>query len=218
MKKIIAILLLVLCSSVQAGTNNVSLNLQRSMVSLATDLQNIKSDVDEIVKAYFSTTASSLVGAAGANDSVTVAAKLTKTKFINGITMAQQLQNLFTNSAVSQNDYAVTAHNLINGSDGAQAVLSQDVEVIGNKLVLLGTKSISMLKSCKTILSAYNSSELAAALVPVGLSTVVYGADATKQLFVDGMNLCQQITNFYGNVAVTQGDWLSIVSKWTSGF
>lgn len=213
MKRFIVMAVMVFSASALAGVNRVSENLERSLVSSAIELNAMKQDSDEIVKAYFATSASTLVGAAASEDPVTVGSKLSKTKFIAGITVAQQLQNLFTNQVVSANDYLSSVHNLINGSAAAPSALSQDVEVIGNKLVLLGTKSLSIQKSCQNILAAYNSSELAAALVPVSLNTIVFGAGMTKQLFVDGMNLCQQLMNFYGNSSVTQGDWISVVSK-----
>ena len=217
MKKLLYFLVFMLSPSAFSA-NSVSLNVERSMVSISIDLVKMKQDSDDIVKQYFSTTASSLVGAAASGDAVTVGSKLTKAKFVAGITVAQQIQNLFTNQAVGTNDYLASAVNLIDGTTAAAQPLSQDVEVIGTNLVSLGAKSIDINKRCQSVLSTYNSSELAAALVPVSLTTIVFGADTTKQLFVDGMNLCQQINNFYGNSAVTQGDWNSVLAKWTQGF
>lgn len=202
--------------SLSAGAANVTVDLESRMASVAAQASTVKRDVDFVVKAYFATTASSLVsGLATEGTAATVGSKLTKGEFINGITMAQQLQGLFGNQAVTQGDYLATSMNLINGSDAASSALSQDVEVIGTKLVTMGNAMIEVRQFCGGILESYNASELSAALVAVSLNTVVFGGASTKQKFVDGMNLCQQLSNFMNNAAVTQGDWQSIMTKWT---
>ena len=215
---LLAILMSAFFACFAHAANDVSLNVERGMQSEAVQFVSIHDEVDDIVKSYFATSASSLVGAAATDGTaVTVGSKLTKLKFINGITMAQQLQNLFTNQAVTTGDYMATSVNLINGSDAAGQALSQDVEVIGTRLVALGNTMILAKKNCQALLNAYNSSELAAALTQTSLPTIVFGCSSSKQKFVDGMNLCNQITNFMNNSAVTQGDWMAVVTKWTSG-
>lgn len=217
MKKVILILMLLTASTAYSQVNNVSQNVESNMKNIAGELSIVKQSADEIAKAYFSTSASSLVGAAGSSDAVTVSSKLTKTNYINGVTLAQELQKLFTNQDVTEGDYLSSAHNMVNGSTAAAQALSQDVEVIGNNIVLLAKKMIELRKSCQTTLAWYNSSDLASALVPVSLNTIVFGCSTTKQKFVDGMNMCQQVMNLMDNAAVTQGDWMAIVVKWTQG-
>lgn len=201
------------------ASNDISLSIENNMRSAALSMSTVKTEADDIVKTYFATGASSqIAGLATDGTAATVGSKLTKAKFINGITMAQQLQNFFANASVVTDDYMATSANLINGSDAAGAALSQDVEVLGARLVTMGNTMIQLKKSCESMLSAYNSSELAAAIVSISLPTVVYGCSTSKQKFVDGMNLCQQVVNFMGNSAVTTGDWNSTVNKWAQGF
>lgn len=196
------------------ATNNTSSNLQKSLYTVATELAGVREEVDFIVKNYFATTASTLVGAAASGDAVTVTSKLTKAEFTAGITMSQQLQNFFTNQVVTTADYMASVHNLINGSNPLTTALSQDVEAIGDKLVNLANKSLLLSKSCQSIIAAYNASELASALAAMSSTTIVFGADIPKQLFVDGVTLCQEVFDFYGNASVTQADWMSTISKW----
>lgn len=201
----------------KAQINNVSQNIENNMKNISGDLASVRQSADEIVKAYFSTSTSSLVGAAQNGDPVTVASKLTKANFVNGINFSQQIQNFFTNQAVVQGDYLSTAYNLLNGSTAAAQALSQDVEVIGNNIVVLGKKMVDLRKQCQSTLAWYNSSDLASALVPVSLNTIVFGCSTTKQKFVDGMNMCQQVINLMDNADVVEGDWMSITVKWTQG-
>lgn len=200
------------------AANDITLTIEQSMKSSTLSLVNMKDEVDDIVKQYFATGSSDLiVGVSGDSTPVTVGSKLTKGKFVNGITMAQNLQNMLTNVAVTSGDYMSTSMNLINGTTAANAVLSEDVEVIGTRLVTLANSLIQLKKSCGTILNQYNSSELSGALTQLQASTIVFGCSTPKLKFIDGMNLCSQMINFMQNASVTQGDWMSTVTKWASG-
>lgn len=218
MKLIIATMAALLVSQVQAGTNTVTANIESSLYAVAVQLQGIKNEAADITKAYFSTGASTLVGAlASDTTAATVASKLTKGEFINGIVMSQQLENFFGNSAVSQSDYMSSAQNLVNGSDAAGSALSQDVESIGSRLASLSGTLIEVKKKCQDIIDSYNGSELSAAAGAMSASAVVFGSSMTKQRLGDGINLCQEFNDLMGNAAVAQGDWKAIVAKFVNG-
>lgn len=197
--------------------NNVTNTIEQGIIGVCGQLASINEEAIDIVKAYFSTNASTLIGAAGSNDAVTVSSALTKAKFVAGITLCQAIQNLVGGQVVSTDDYMSSAQNLLHGSNVAAAVLSNDVESIGNRLVSLAGTIIQMTKTAKGILNAYNSSQLSAALAALSGDPSIYGCSTPKTKFLNGVNLVQQISNLMSAQSVAQGDYLSTIEQWLQG-
>lgn len=200
--------------------NTVTTALEASLASDSQQFLSLYREATDIVKAYFSTTATTLIGNVDLpnGDAVTVSSKLTKLKFVQGITFCQQIQNLFGNEVVAgPADYMSNLQQMLNGTTPALAPLSNDVEALGDRLKSMAGTVVEIYKRSKNNISLYNSSELAAALTQLSLSTIIFGCSTSKQRMVDGMNLLSNFVAMLEGSAVTQGDYLSIVSKWTEG-
>ena len=197
--------------------NSVTQTIEQNITVLCGQLASAYEEASDIVKAYFSTNASSLVSGAGANDPVTVSSALTKTKYVNGIIMCQQLQNLVGAQVVTTGDYNSSAQNLLHGSNAANAILSGDVESIGSRLQSLAGTLLQMAKASKSLLSIYSSAQLSAALTALSGDPIVYGCNTGKTKFINGINAVQQFANLMGNQDVAQGDYLSIIEAWLQG-
>jgi hypothetical protein len=199
--------------------NNVTSYLEDSIENVASQLLEINDTVSDIYKVYFSTSASTLVGALASDSTpATVSSKLTKGKFINGITMCENIINFINNQAVATSDYLATSENLINGSDQASQSLSQDVESIGTRLQNLGGTLITLNQTVSSLLNLYNAAQLSAVLTAISGDPVVIGCSTTKTKFLSGVTLLQQFNNLMNNSAVTTGDYLSTISQWNQGF
>lgn len=196
--------------------NNTSLVVETTITSIAGSLKNVRDESGELYKSYFATGSNTLVdGLSTGGTAATVSSKLTKTEFVNGISMLEQLNNFFGNAAVTQADYVASAINLTNGTTAAGAALSSDVENIGDRLRQMGRDLIEIKKMCDSTLKVYSASELSPAVAALSSTTVVFGCSSTKSKMGSGITLLEQFVKLMTNLAVTTGDYSSTVSQWS---
>ena len=198
--------------------NNSLQVLEDQVKSVAESLAFISIESSFLYKYYFDSGASTLISALATDGTAaTVASKLTKIEVINGITMIGELIDFFGNAAVTTSDYQSSADNLINGSNPASSALSNDVENIGTRLMVLGNNLQSTRALAKSANTLYNSSELSAVIGSLSSSLVLYGCSTTQSKMISGIVLLQQFIKFLNNEAVSTGDYQSTVSKWVFG-
>jgi len=198
--------------------NNTTLTIENSLVSYANSLYAMSNEATDIVKLYFATTASTLVGALATDTTpATVTSALSKGQLINGITLLQQLQNFFGNAAVSSGDYMGTAQNLVNGDYPANATLSPDVENIGNRLKVVGQNAIQLSKDGALLVKTYNASGLSAIIGSISGSTIVFGCNLSQAKFVSGVVLVEQFLALMNKDSVSTGDYLTTVVNFVQG-
>jgi hypothetical protein len=191
--------------------------LEQSIRTVATSLSLMQNEAPDIIKAYFSTDASTLVGAlSSGTDGATVSSRLSKTDFINGINFATQLDAFFQNQAVAQGDYLQTVQVIINANSAPVNPLSPAVEAIGLRLVALSQNAIELFKQTKNILKLYSASELSLAVDAIGNTTVIFGGDSTKSKFINGITLVEQFKKILNAEVVLTGDYATSVLQWNS--
>lgn len=200
--------------------NNVTINLENSIVSYTTSLYFINQEAADIVKMYFATTASSLVSALATNSTpatTTGGGGLSKLQFVNGITICQQLQNFFGNAAVTTGDYFGNCETMVNANTPATTALSTDVENLGGRIAALAANLIQLNKDGNNINKAYSASGLSGILGSIASTTIVFGCNVTQSRLIGGVVLVQQFLNFLQNLTVTTGDYYTTVSIWVNG-
>lgn len=189
--------------------------IQEEIKNILLGLGSVKSQAEEAYAKYWGTNANVEIGAvANGTDAVTVSSKLTKSEFLAGITMSEQIKNLFGNAAVTQSAYAATVRQLIHGDTAASAALSGEVESIGDALLSLSSSLNAISARATAVLDDYFKTELSAAVGAISDSRIVFGASVTKALLVSGIILIQQIAKFLGNEAVTTGDYAATLAQW----
>lgn len=193
--------------------NLIANKIQTKIYDFTVSLSYLINECPDIEKLYFSGPSSQL-SALGANDPVTVATKLTKTEIGNGITLCQQLNNFFQNSAVTQADYLATIEPILYGNDPAPSQISVEVEAVGNRLYLLCQNVLELFKQSKEIYSLYWSSEIGTIVGSLSSSTVFYGIDATASDLSNGITLAEQWKKMINNESVSTSDYKAIVAKW----
>lgn len=198
--------------------NNVTQQLETAITSYAGSLYFMYAEANDVVKAYFATTASSLIsGLSTGSTPATVQTGLNKTQYLAGITMLQNFQNLIGNAAVTTADYLGSAETLINGSNFATTQLSNDVESLGLRMKTFSQNLIQLEKDGTNINKIYSASGLSGILGSIAASTIVYGCSTTQSKLIGGVVLVQQALNYLGNASVTTGDYYSTVANWVQG-
>src|SRR4051812_39814021 len=130
--------------------NNVTETLESSIISFANSLYAMNSEVKDLYSYYWGTSVNTLIAAlaSGTTPATTqVSGALSKTDFMDGITLVTALKDLFNNSAVSTSAYLTNAMILINGNYPAVSAVSQDIENMGLRLKTLGANIIALYKS-----------------------------------------------------------------------
>jgi len=198
--------------------NNVTQQMETAITAFAGSLYFMNTEATDIVKAYFATTATTLIsGLSTGSTPATVQTGFNKTQYLAGITLLQNLQNFFGNASVTTSDYLGTCETLINGSNFATTQLSNDVESIGLRMKAVSHNLIQLEKDGTNINKIYSASGLSGILGSIASSTIVYGSSTTQSKFIGGIVLVQQLLNFLGNSAVTTGDYYTTVANWVQG-
>ena len=175
----------------------------------------LKEEARDVYNAYWDTDASTLVPALSTGTTgATVASKLTKTEYINGITFVEDVDDFFTNSAVTQTDYLQTCNQLQYGSANISTEVSNATESIGTRLQTLGINCVGYLKNANDILSFYTNNELGDLITNLDTQRVVPGSDMTKDDLSLGITVVEQFKKMMSNEAVTTADYGSSVAKW----
>jgi len=191
--------------------------LQIDLKEMMTNCCCIACEAAEIEKAYFSTDATSTVsGLSNDTDAATLNSKLTKAEFINGITFAQELFDMFNNEAVTQGDYQATCNKLKYGSAAIPEKLTEATEAIGDRLKTLAENAFTIYQYSKKVLQVYSAEEVGDMIADLDDYRRIPGSTVNKQQLNSAVTYCAQFVNFMTNQAVTQGDYATIVASWQS--
>jgi len=195
--------------------NNVSLDIENATKLWALSAKSLSSKVNDVLSQYFATDAAGLVdGLANVNTPATVSTGLTKGELQNMIGALEQAQKFFTNQVVTQGDYLNSMQDVLHGSHPAAAVLSNNVEDIGQDLKAVASQMIGLAADAKSLVALFNGSGLGAAINAISSTTVVFGASSTASKYLQGIVLLDNFQKYVNNLVVTQGDYLASVLAW----
>ena len=195
--------------------NNIALTLEDLFKDFANGLSWIQNEAKDIEKAYFSSDASGLVSALGSGtDGASLATKLTKTQYQNGIGFIQQLINFFDNSAVTTGDYLTNIEQVKYGNAATPAFLSDATEDIANRLKVLCDSCLTHFLKSKDIKDKYDNSELSVLVAGLTAGRIIYGANMNNGQLTSGITLVEQFKKMINNEAVTTGLYSANVAIW----
>ena len=193
---------------------NMTLELEAELKAFTQTMKSIWIESEDLYKLYWSGGPSSEISGLGNDDPVTVGSKLSKAELVAGLTVAEQLKNFFGNASVSQSDYWANLENILHGNSSAVAPISAAVESMGSRLLNLSGTLLTSFNKAKALLDIYNDSQISLAVGAISDSTIVFGANSTKALFVSGITLVEQFKKMINNEAVATADYASTLAKW----
>ena len=180
-------------------------------------LESIKQESADIYKAYWSSDANTTVGALGDSDPATYASRLIKTEYSSGLALVEDLDDFFTNSAVTQTDYKQTCGNLFYGSATTPTLRTNATEAIGDRLKNIASSCLAADKLCVEALKLHTESEIYDAFTNNGnfsAGNIVFGSEMTKADLNAGITLIEQFKKMMNNEAVTTADYAVTLATW----
>lgn len=193
---------------------DVTRYIQIEIKSIIDSMSVMKTEVQNIGKVYWSTDANTAVAALGASDAATMVSKLTKTEFLSGITLCEQLDKFFTNQALTQSDYMSSCENIIYGNDGRTSKLSESVEGLGNRMLQVSLNCVELFKKATNVLKIYNENEVGTMISGIATTRLIPGSEMTKAELSSGITLLEQFKKVLNNEVATQGDYGSTLAIW----
>lgn len=193
---------------------NITDVLKNNIQQICQNLCNVKSKCYNIYEIYWNTNASTTISGYSDGDALTFTSKLTKAEFSSGITLCEQLNNFFNNSAVTQADYLQTCHNILYGTDQISVPINDLIEYIADEIKELSQTLLNLYQIANTSLIIYTSHELDLIVAAISGSTFIPGSNITKTDFNNAMVLCEQFKKFIENQSVTTGDYKTTVADW----
>jgi len=175
----------------------------------------LKEESRGIYNAYWDTDASTLVPALSTGTTgATVSSNLTKDEYIAGIGFVEDLDDFFSNSAVTQTDYLQTCNKLRYGSASISTEVSNATESLGARLQTLGINCIGYFRSARDILNFYTNNELGDLISSLDSHRVVPGSAMTVDDLNSGITLVEQFKKMINNEVVTTALYEATVAKW----
>jgi hypothetical protein len=193
---------------------DVTRQLQIDIKALVDSWVSMKNETADIGKVYWATDANTAVGGLGSSDAATVASKITKTEFLAGITLCEQIDKFFTNQALTQSDYRASCQNIIYGNDARTTKLSESVEALGDRMKLVSQDCITIYKKCIDILKNYTENEIGTMIASIATTRIIPGSDMTKAELSAGVVICEQFKKMIGNEVAAQADYASTLAVW----
>jgi len=191
--------------------NNSPQVIQEKAKAIMQGFCYILSQAMESYERYWGTSANTDIASLGDTDPVTVSSKLTKAEFVAGITLAEAITKFVSNQEVTNAQYINTARKLTLGDNPRESVLTQEVESIGDKLMIMGSNIIEIRQQGMEVLNMYNATEMAAACAVMSDTTVFFGSSLTTSHIIAGMNMVDQFLKLCDGNSPAQGDYMSIL-------
>ena len=195
--------------------NNSSQNLQATIKLVMNNLSLIRTNAEEVYARYWGTSAAANIAGLADGDACTVASKLKKSEFVSGLSLAEAIKKFFNNEVFAAAAHGNTCRLLILGDAVAAAVISNEVESLGNLMVYMANDCLETKKLIFNLLEFYSATELSAALGAMSSSTVMFGCDTTKSDLVLGLTCAEQFRKFLLNDSAVQGDYKNTLALWT---
>lgn len=198
-------------------SNKITELLQAKFKTFAKNMTQVIDKTTFINKAYFSTDAStSVLALVAGTDGASLNTKLTKTEYISGITLVEELVDFFNNGAVTTGDYLSTLMGLTYGSAAVAANLSDATEDIADRMVALASDLFEYYDEATLIKDLYDNSDLSVLVANANAGTVVYGASMTVSDLNSAITLVEQFLKIFNNEAVNQALYSDTVATWQS--
>jgi len=169
----------------------------------------------DLVKLYWAEVNSdSTYTALSVSAAATFTTKMTKQEVINGLTWLEDVEDFYTNSAVTTTDYLQNLQGIIYGNDQyASPGISPAVEAFADRLLVMAQSSLQLFKDAKDLLDVYFDSEISAATGAVTGEEMPFYT-FSKSDFTEAITLIEQFKKMINNEAVTTGDYGATVAKW----
>jgi len=178
----------------------------------------MKEEVKNVTKTYWSTDATTLITGASDPDPVTFATHLIKTEYIGGITLVEELEDFFINSAVTQADYAQTCEKLLYGCAVEPTKLSNATEEVGDRLIVVAGNCAELCKKCCNMLELYINNQVDLMIANLDTQRIIPGSQMTKDELSSGITLVEQFKKMMNNEVVSTADYSATLAKWQRFF
>lgn len=197
--------------------NNVFLDLQIEIRAIMGNLLQLSMGASDIYASYFNTSASSDISGVGSDSTaVTFESKLTKGIYISSISFFEDVEDFFSNTAVTTTDYLSTVNKVRYGVSSADPILSEPVEEIGNSIKTNCDLAFFIYQKALNITETYFDNQVDSMISSLSDQKILPGVKMTKSLLTSAITLLQEYRDMLGNAAVATGDYLSTVNKWIS--
>jgi hypothetical protein len=194
---------------------DVNKKLQIDIKSVVDSMILLKEESSDIYKAYWSTDANTQVGGlASGDDAATESSKLTKTNYLNGITLCEDLEDFFGNEAVTTTDYLQNCEKIRYSDAGTPTKLSEATEGLGERIQQVAIDCIVLLQQCRNILQVYSANEVSDMITNLDPERPLGGCQLTASDMNSGITLVEQFKKMLSNEAVSTGDYASTLAKW----
>ncbi len=193
----------------------ITVLLQNNIKTIMDSFATMQRECKGIYDAYWKTIAHTTVSALSTdNTPATSASRLTKATYILGVTLSEQLNNFFQNSAVTTGDYLGTCTIIRYGNAAAISAIDVPTESIGDRIKQICLNCSEIYIHSQNIIETYFDNEIGDMVAVIDAQRIVYGSEMTASDLSIAITMLQAFNNFMATAAVATADYSSTISKW----
>lgn len=193
-----------------------SLKLQNDVKNLMDAFLSIRNEALDLFNLYWKGGVNGAITGLAGSDPACQTARLTKDQLGAGLTLVDQLANLFfENGSVTTGDYMATCQVTLYGN-ATPTLVSVPVEGYADRLVTFARTCINQYNFARNAENFYGAALYSIVDGLASGSDVVPGSDMTKDQILAAIAVIQQFQKFLQNEAVTSGYYRTTLGQWSA--
>lgn len=193
-----------------------SLKLQNDIKAIMDAFVHLRDEGLDIFNLYWKGSVSSDISALSGSDIVSYSSHITKDQLSSGLTLADQLGNVFfENGSVLEGDYMATCQVVQYGGSGAPTLRTPAIEGCASKMYDYVRACVAQYNRCRNAENFYGAVLYTSISGLATGATVVPDADMTKDEALGAITLIHQFQLFIENATVTDGFYRTTLGLWS---
>lgn len=192
---------------------SVTTKIEKKLLNVNETLNLIVNQASSVYKLYWATSVSTDISGLSASDPATIDGGISKADLVNGLSIAEQLNNFFGNSAVASSDYLANINKILYTNIPRVTKLSNAVESLASLELALMWNLLNVYNEAKVIINLYFKNEVGDIVGVLDANRLIPGSNLTQADLAAGVTMLTNIVAFMENGAVTTSDYQATLSK-----
>lgn len=196
-------------------SNTATQILETKIKTFMTSMLWMQPEASDLAKLYWAEVNSdSTYTALSSSAAATYSTKLTKQELTNALTFIEELEDFYTNSALTQADYLANIQAIVYGNDEYTSPgISPAIEGFGERSVTLLESVLVCFKDAKDMLDIYFDNEISDAVGALTGEECPWYA-FSKSDFTEAISLIENFKKLVNNEVASQADYGATIAKW----
>lgn len=192
---------------------SITKKLETKILNINGTINLMIAQAQAVYKLYWSSSVATDISGLASGDPATIEGGISKGDLLNGLTIAEQLNNFFGNSAVTTGDYLANVNKILYTATPRVTKLSSVVETLASMELALSWNLMNVYNESKVIINLYFKNEVGDIVGVLDAQRLIPGSQMTQADLSSGITMLSNLVAFMENSAVSTADYQATVSK-----